>query len=287
MKFLVRKGLGISLTPSAIQFVALNKNRTYEISESQKNFLVENLFFEGAWRSHSRGFFLNFSPNYKFFTFEFSIKENPLPIKYNPILQLFKNFRVVEIKDGTIYVNPSYVRFVKDLLAVNKGLTEEQLRKLIDADEELGLLAEEAVLRYERKRLLNLERIPEMEIVRRVSQLNANAGYDIASFDGDVPSLTNDRFIEVKASKQSKIRFYWSSNEYEKAQELGDKYWIYFIGGFKENQTEVIPIMIRNPVKRIPELIEMKMRVAKYVVEATKDLLLIPIPSREVKGWLL
>lgn len=202
-------------------------------------------------------------------------------------MQLFKSFEVVEIKDGTIYVNPSYVRFVKDLLSINKGLTEEQLRKLIDADEELGRLAEDAVFKYERKRLLSLGRIPEMDLVRRVSPLNASAGYDIESFNGDIPSFTNDRFIEVKASKQNKIRFYWSLNEYEKAKELGDKYWIYFLGDFKKNKTDIVPVMIRNPAKRIPELKNLNIYVVKYIVEAINDLTLTPILFNEVEGLLL
>lgn len=273
MKFIVQKTTRLVITPSAKQFVALNINRTYEISESQKSFLIEKTIFQGSWESHCRGFFLNFSPNYESFTFEFSIKDNPLPKKYSPVYQLLKNFRIIENRGGIIRVNPSYVRDVKNLLAKNNGFTQEQLRKLLNADEELGLRAEEAVLEYERKRLLNMGRSPESELVKRISQLDVSAGYDIASFDGETPSFTHDRFIEVKASKQGKIRFYWSSNEYEKAKELREQYWIYFIGKFGNvQQGEIEPVMIRDPVKRIEELSGFSIRVDKYVIEETNSL---------------
>ncbi len=287
MKLLIKKGPRVALTHLSKQFMSLNQNRSYEISDDQRTFIIENFIFQGAWESHSRGFFLNFSPNYRLLTFEFSIRDNPVPKKYNPILQLLKRLKVIEIKDGIAFVSPYYVKFVKDLLAKKNVITEEQLKKLIEADEEFGLLAEEAVLKFERKRLLILGRVPESELVRRISQFDVNAGYDIASFNGDIPSLEPDRFIEVKASQQKAIRFYWSSNEYEKAILLGDTYWIYFIGNFKEKQNEITPIIIQNPVKRIPEVTEFRMHVAKYIIEATDGLSVKPFRYEDIKGFLI
>jgi hypothetical protein len=288
MKLINRKNNQITITGFGKEFIALNTNRTYELSDSQKHFLIERIFFQGAWKSHGRGFFLNFSPNYDAFTFEYSIRENPLPGKYNSIYQLLRNLKVIEIKKEIISVNPIFVRYVKDLLAQSKSLTDEQLKKLLDADEELGLRAEEAVLMYERKRLLDLERMPEADLVRRISHLSVGAGYDIESFDGDSPGLAHDRFIEVKASKQNQMRFYWSFNEYKKATILGNQCWIYFVGNFqKEDQENIIPVMLQNPVNKIPELAELNIRVAKYIVEETKDLPMKQISLQHVKGYLL
>ncbi len=49
--------------------------------------------------------------------------------------------------------------------------------------------------------------------MRRISTLDAGAGFDIESFDGTSDDVSPNRFIEVKATTGDEIRFYWSSNE--------------------------------------------------------------------------
>lgn len=257
----------VSLNIAGQEFVLLNQDNTYEISQGQAGYIIENFVFNGLWKSNSRGFFQNFSPNYKLVTFDLVVRENPLPKRYIPVFSLLKRLEIVEVKDGTISVKPLYVRYVKELLS-SKKLSHEELKKLLEADEQLGLLAEEAVLVFERKRLEQLGRLLEADLVRKIGQLDVIAGYDIESFNGDTPELNPNRFIEVKASKQNRIRFFWSINEYEKAKELRDNYWIYFVGGFNEtNKLKVNPIMIQNPVKFIAEGKILKLNISKYLVD--------------------
>jgi hypothetical protein len=45
--------------------------------------------------------------------------------------------------------------------------------------------------------------------------------------------------------------------------------------------------MLQNPVNKIPELAELNIRVAKYIVEETKDLPMKQISLQHVKGYLL
>lgn len=267
MEFISRGNGNLSLTETGKEFIALNHKKTYELSKSQENYILENLIFEGIWKSNCRGFFSVFSPNYKSLNFELTIKESPLPQRFAAIFQLLRRLGVVETNSEIVFVVPQYIRHVRDILT-SKGISQEKLNSILDADAELGARAEEVVLEFERKRLIQLERIPEAQLVQRISQLDAGAGYDIVSFDGNIASLTHNRFIEVKASRQGSVRFYWSLNEYEKAKELGDQYWIYFVGNFEGNKRSAIkPIMIQNPVRRIEELSEFSIRATKYIVE--------------------
>ena len=120
--------------------------------------------------------------------------------------------------------------------------------------------------------MTGLGRIPESELVTRVSQLDVTAGYDIASFDGDRPTIMHNRFIEVKASRQHRIRFFWSANEYEKAKVLGDQYWIYFLGNYDGKiHLNIEPVMIQNPIRRIETYSEFTLKATKYVVERIGD----------------
>jgi hypothetical protein len=269
IRFIESKHSNLRLTSSGKDFINLNDNLTYEISEKQRDYLIEKVVFKGIWKSHSRGLFLSFSPNYKLFTFEFPIKELSVPEKYIPVFRILKNFKIIELKNEVAYVSPLYVRHVRDLVSTS-SLSQEGLEKLLEADKELGFRAEEEILKFEQRRLKNMGRTPESELVRRISQLDVTAGYDIASFDGNTAEIIHNRYIEVKASKQGKVRFYWSLNELEKAKELGNKYWIYFLGNFgTHNQENVEPIMIQNPANVIANSSKFIFKVVKYLVEET------------------
>ena len=58
--------------------------------------------------------------------------------------------------------------------------------------------------------------------VRRISEVDVTAGYDIISYNS-IKSKETDRFIEVKARSSS--GFYWSKNEYETAKLKGEPYY--------------------------------------------------------------
>ena len=102
-----------------------------------------------------------------------------------------------------------------------------ELSETLREARKLGALAEEAVVEYERTRLRKLGLVVEASLVRRISQLNAAAGYDIESFDQKRTVLEYDRLIEVKASQGKRVRFYWTRNEYKAAERYRDQgHWI-------------------------------------------------------------
>ena len=147
---------------------------------------------------------------------------------------------------------------------------------------------EEAVLEYERERLRSINRQAEALMVRRISQLDVKAGYDIESFDGDKPLFDYDRFIEVKSSYNPRLRFFWSENERRAAEEKGDKYWIYFVGGLSSRKgRRIIPILIQNPATRLVQMSAISMKAATYLIEQSDEIQLRGFSQGKVNGYML
>ena len=105
------------------------------------------------------------------------------------------------------YLAPEYDSFIaKYCKAKRKQLSLEELKKQLENNEIIGEKAELFVLEFEKNRLGG----PLAGKVRRISEVDVTAGYDIISYNS-VKSKEADRFIEVKAISSS--GFYWSKNE--------------------------------------------------------------------------
>ena len=86
-------------------------------------------------------------------------------------------------------------------------------------------------------------------MIKQVSTEDTSAGYDIASFDGTSVLLAHDRFIEVKATSSSRIRFYWTKREREVATKLKEKYWLYvFTDCHIDTPYQGVPKIFQNPI---------------------------------------
>lgn len=143
------------------------------------------------------------------------------------------------------YIDTHYDTLVaKHCRESHRQVSLEQLKKQLEKNEQAGEKAELFVLSFEKKRIGG----PLSDRIKRVSEIDVAAGYDIASFNSG-ESDNPDRFIEVKAL--SKEGFYWSKNEYDIAKLLGDKYYLYLIELEKTNNPDYIPEMISNPAKCI------------------------------------
>jgi hypothetical protein len=103
-------------------------------------------------------------------------------------------------------------------------ITAEQFAAQRDRDAANGLLAEEWVLARERERLKDH---PLLDQVRRISDEDVSAGFDILSFSSS-NALQHDLHIEVKSYARN-CHFFWSRNEVEIAQELGERYSLYLV----------------------------------------------------------
>jgi hypothetical protein len=128
----------------------------------------------------------------------------------------------------------------------NNKISLAQLQKKLKQNEETGNIAELYVMDYEAKRLMNSQR--DMT-VRRISEIDVLAGYDIASYESAL-SVSYDRFIEVKAASENE-GFYWSINEINSAKFKKEQYYLYLVDLRRINNHNYAPTIIKNPAKNI------------------------------------
>lgn len=137
------------------------------------------------------------------------------------------------------------------LVLNQKNLTPYELSKKLKSIEELGILAEQVILKYEK---LRLKKFPQLSSqIKHISQDKVNAGYDIQSytFKSNITEST-PRYIEVKAVSELDNKFYWSRNELAVAENLGDEYYLYLLP-VKANKNFDIKnlLIIQNPHKKV------------------------------------
>jgi len=123
-----------------------------------------------------------------------------------------------------------------------RKITPEDFIRLKRVMEENGLLGEEYVLKIERTRLKRAGRPDLAEEVKWVSQESVSEGYDIASFEAN----GQPRFVEVKATSGNQRSFEMSDNEWQRACQLGERYYICRVTLVRERPSHVY---IRNPKK--------------------------------------
>lgn len=129
-----------------------------------------------------------------------------------------------------------------------KQMTQEELLRKLQKQQEDGELGELFVIKYEQKRLSCQAKHPKL-----ISRVDVGAGYDILSCHSK-DSTSYDRYIEVK-SFRGNPHFYWSANEKRVAEVLGENYFLYLIDleKIEKDVNEYTPTIIANPVKQLFE----------------------------------
>jgi len=104
----------------------------------------------------------------------------------------------------------------KDLARAVQDYEKSQRNK-----QKSGDMAEEAVLRYERDKLNNLGHPELAELVKKESETNSAAGYDVVSYEIQPDGSFVEIHIEVKSARKSNkyIEFFISENELNKFKE--------------------------------------------------------------------
>ena len=145
------------------------------------------------------------------------------------------------------YIAPLYDTLIaKHCKTRRKKLSLERLKKQLEDNELSGEKAELFVLNFERNRIGP----PLCEDIKRISEIDVAAGYDIVSFNSS-DSHEPDRFIEVKAVSSS--GFFWSKNEYEIAKLKGDTHYLYLVELSNVDEPGYTPEMIQNPARNVME----------------------------------
>lgn len=179
----------------------------------------------------------------------YCFKSELLPLSLSTIRNMLISqgffFILRNVQETKFYVSPKYDTLVaKYCKTQRKLLSLEQLKKQLENNEIAGEKAELFVLEYEKKRLGN----PKNSLVKRISEIDVSAGYDIVSFNSECSEIP-DRYIEVKAVSTS--GFYWSKNEYEVAKLFGEKYFIYLVSLSHIDDEGYVPEIIINPAVTI------------------------------------
>lgn len=243
----------VGLTDEGEVVLALNPLSSYELTKDQERFLVKKCYLNGHYSTKCRNLFQRFSISYEKNRLQWLEADGQKFPEDGWLIDHLIQLGVIERNKGTLYTSPTYQDLIAEFIDQPKGMTDERLRQLLKEKQEVGDVAEELAEIYERNRLKNLDCMVEADCMRRISNIRVNAGFDIESFNGKSPGMAFDRFIEVKGSKQKNLRFFWSENEMAKAEELGEKYWIYFQGGIDlaSKSANAEPILFQNPIVSI------------------------------------
>jgi hypothetical protein len=282
------KNTEVSISALGEKFLKANREKYFEITEAQKQLIVERIVFKGAWNHHARAIFEFFNINQSTSTYELSTVDISLPLNLNSTIHFFKYLGILYEKEFIIQVERKYSELVYQLTADSKAITEQQLEKILMENRKLGAQAENAVVEFEKQRLLKLGKNAQAALVKRISTMNAAAGYDIESFDGTTDDIFPNRFIEVKATTGSEIRFYWSSNEKAVAKKKKVNYWIYMMLDFREDRPQQsLPIMIQNPESNIPKHSYLTMEAHIFFIKEISEIKLLEHNIEEIKWYQL
>jgi hypothetical protein len=169
------------------------------------------------------------------------------PLRYRPIRRMLIDLGLLTRQPSSFsyQINAPYDLVFSGMLSkesATRTLSIDQLKDSLLRQEVYGAEAEEFVVHFESKRLAGN---PRHKMIKRISDIDVTAGYDIISFH-DNRSQAPDRFIEVK-SFTGKPSFYWSENEISTAKAKQKNYYLYLVDRSKMAKSDYMPLIIQNP----------------------------------------
>ena len=171
-----------------------------------------------------------------------------LPLDELQCLHALQSVRAVRYSSGVLVMDASAYQSIREVLGISAALTEEELAAILELQRIRAVEAENYVRELEVDRLTEGGRMDLSGLIERVATRDVSAGYDIRSFELD----GSDRYIEVKSSTGTDIRFFLSSNEWRFLSEHDTDSWIYFVPRVHELPFPSRPVVaIPGPVKWI------------------------------------
>jgi len=216
-----------------------------DITNEQKRLLSELILNSPQLENDLHEIFSDFRPHYRKKVWFYESKAINKKWNENLVGYLFE-LGIFSITDDGIEITKNH-EVLASRIRNRIPKTEEDLHRILEKQREIGKLAEELTLSYEKSRLEGLGRIDLALSIQQISKIDVFVGYDIESFDGISSDLKADRMIEVKGTSTDKPTFYWSQNEKNVAKRLGEKYWLYIWTNISGEGSGTLYKIIQNP----------------------------------------
>ena len=168
---------------------------------------------------------------------------------YSGVRNFLMELEVVSFdpKSGNYLISPEYFDLYLTVKSKCGVVSVNRLKKQIRDQNDIGLVAEKAVMSFEKKRLPGLSKP-----IVHVALTNTAAGYDIKSFSSDSHEYLHPRYIEVKAVSPTTKEFHWTSNEVRIAELLGKFYCLYLVPICQHRRVDIGNlIIIENPYENV------------------------------------
>jgi hypothetical protein len=166
------------------------------------------------------------------------IKTIPYPSTEYSLIQLLIQTRIIIIRDNYYCISTECIDWVQPFFARKRAISADEFERILDYKKKLGYAAEIKCLEYEKKRLTKLGLQHLITNIQHIGILDVTEGYDILSYIDASSGIIPDMYIEVKATSDKEIKFYWTKNEIEKAKQYGALYWLYIVTEFNPDNLE-------------------------------------------------
>ena len=208
------------LIESNVLFIKNNQIEIDKTNVSFKDFLISKILKSTHYGFFVKEYLSNFEKQDQYLVF----KPNQ---SYNSLTSSLRNF-LISMNLVKYEINTDqYILLNHELLdSLNKiKFSPEELKKQIEKQNQIGLLAEEFIYKYEKEKVFKIDRslMPE-----HVSKEDVSAGYDILSYE-KINNEVKKIFIEVKAVSSSNFKFYLSNGEYQTSLKYKDNYFLYLL----------------------------------------------------------
>ena len=195
-------------------------------------------------------------------------------------LQALQSLRVVRYSAGTLMMPSTVHQILIDVLETSAALTEAELLRVLEMQRIRAVAAEDYVRDIEIDRLSKGGRRDLARLVERVALRDVAAGYDIRSFELD----GSDKYIEVKSSTGTKLRFILTRNEWTFLETHDSAAWIYFVPRVHElTSLKHLVVAIPTPAKWIGHGAHVEAR--EFLIEIPESIATTPPPGSDIV-WL-
>lgn len=197
-----------------------NKIQIEKTNLSFKDFLISKILNSSQYGPPLKEYLNNFVRQNQKLVF----KPND---SYNSITSSLRNFLIsMDLVKYEINVDQYLLLSDEFLDKLNKRkFSPEELRKQLEKQNQIGLLAEEFVFKIEKEKIYKFDQslLPE-----HVSKLDVSAGFDILSYQKNNDGIKKI-FIEVKAVSSSNFKFYLSNSEFQTSLKYKGDYFLYLL----------------------------------------------------------